>query len=308
MPRGRLDRTPPWQHPVGVLVLGLGGFLAGVGLLLIGAPQTERSEDFVRSAGFAPWATVIGAQTAFWLLVAGPLWSDVVSAWRRARIGRSATAALAGALIVILVVFPMLSLAREIPWPLWGHQLKVRLLTLVGGLLVGVPALSGIALVQQRVRRRETEPIDADDVRFEVEARSEILRYLVVAGAVIGLAALSAGALRKATVPTFVREDRFPAEGILLYGAFFTGLLLLVYVPAHLALKGLGVKVRDHYFPISGMPDPSSDSLRGWVDKRATLETLLQLNVTPLQQLQTSLFILAPLLSAILTSLVPKPG
>lgn len=308
MPRGRSDRAPPWQHPVGVLVLGLGGFLAGVGLLLFGAFQTDRSEAFVRSAGFAVWATVIGVQTAFWLLVAGPLWSDVASTWRRARIGRPATVALAGALILILVVFPMLSLAREIPWPLWGHQPKVRLLTVVGGLLVGVPALSGIALVQQRVRRRETEPIDTDDVRFEVEARSEILRYLFMAGAVIGLAVLSAGALREATVPTFFGEDRFPEEGVLFYGAFFTGLLLLVYVPAHLALKRLGVRVRDHYFPLSGMPDPDSDSLRGWVDKRTTLETLLQLNVTPLQQLQTSLFILAPLLSAILTSLVPRPG
>ena len=191
---------------------------------MIGASQTDRSEAFVRSAGFAPWATVIAAQTAFWLLVAGPLWSDVASAWRRARIGRSATAALAGALILILVVFPMLSQAREIPWPLWGHQAKVRMLTVLGGLLVGVPAVSGIALVQQRVRRRETEPIDTDDVRFEVEARSEILRYLFVAGAVIGLAVLSAGALREATVPTFVGEDRFPEEGVLLYGAFFTGL------------------------------------------------------------------------------------
>jgi hypothetical protein len=55
------------------------------------------------------------------------------------------------------------------------------------------------------------------------------------------------------------------------------------------------------------MPNPDSDSFRGWVDKRTTLETLLHLNVTPLQQLQTSLFILAPLLSAILTSLVPRP-
>jgi hypothetical protein len=308
VPRGRSDGGIQWQHPVGVLVLGLGGFLAGVGLLLIGAFQTSRSEAFVRSSGFAVWATAVGAQTAFWLLVAGPLWSDVASAWRRARIGRAAMVLLAGALILILVVFPMLSLAREIPWPLWGHQQKVRVLTVVGGLLVGVPALSGIALVQQRVRRRETEPIDTDDVRFGIEARSEILQYLFLAGAVIGLAVLSAGALREATVPAFVPEDRFPQEGVLLYGAFFTGLLLLVYVPAHLTLKHLGVKVRDHYFPLSSMPDPDADTLRGWLDKRTTLETLLQLNVTPLQQLQTSLFILAPLLSAILTSLTPRPG
>ena len=308
MPPGRSDRAPPWHHPVGVLVLGLGGFLAGVGLLLIGALQTDRSEAFVRSVRFAVWATVIGAQTAFWLLVAAPLWSDVTSAWRRAKIGRSATVALAAALILILVVFPMFSLAREVPWPLWGHQPKVRLLTLVGGLLVGVPALSGIALVQQRVRLRAAGLIHTDDVRFAVEARSETNRYLFVAGAVIGLAVLAAGALREATVPAFVPEDEFPQEGVLLYGAFFTGLLLLVYVPAHLALKRLGVRTRDGYFPLSKMPAPDSDSLKGWLDKRTTLEILLQLNVTPSQQLQTSLFILAPLLSAVFTSLVPRPG
>jgi hypothetical protein len=45
--------------------------------------------------------------------------------------------------------------------------------------------------------------------------------------AVIGLAVLAAGALRKATVPEFVASREFPQEGILLYGASFTGLLLL---------------------------------------------------------------------------------
>ena len=99
----------------------------------------------------------------------------------------------------------------------------------------------------------------------------------------------------------------FPQEGILLYGAFFTGLLLLVYGPAHTALKRLGVRIRDHYFPLSEMPAPDADTFKGWLDRRATLETLLQLNVTPGQQLQASLFILAPLLSAVLTALVPKP-
>jgi hypothetical protein len=52
-----------------------------------------------------------------------------------------------------------------------------------------------------------------------------------------------------------------------------------------------------------GTPSGSSSSYR-----RTTLETLLQLNVTPSQQLQASLFILAPLLSAVITALVPKPS
>ena len=93
-----------------------------------------------------------------------------------------------------------------------------------------------------------------------------------------------------------------------MYGAFFTGLLVLVYVPAHLGVKRFGLKIRDHYFPLWRMRDPSADSFKGWLDKRTTLETLLQLNVTPMQQLQASLFILAPLLSAVVTSLIPKPG
>ena len=56
-----------------------------------------------------------------------------------------------------------------------------------------------------------------------------------------------------------------------------------MYLPANLAIKRLGLKIRDHYFPLSRMPDPDADSFKGWLDKRVTLETLLQLNVTPSQ-------------------------
>jgi hypothetical protein len=66
------------------------------------------------------------------------------------------------------------------------------------------------------------------------------------------------------------------------------------------------VRIRDRYFPPSQMPAPDDDVFKGWLDKRTTLETVLQLNVTPSQQLLASLFILAPLISAVLTSLVPK--
>jgi hypothetical protein len=215
--------------------------------------------------------------------------------------------ALAGALVLIVIVFPLLSSAARISWPLWGHSLKIHALTIVGGLLVGIPALLGIALVQQQINDREAGPLQKDDVATSIQARSDILRFLSVAGAVIGLAVLAAGALRKATVPGSVADSEFPQEGILLYGAFFTGLLLLVYVPAHLALKRLGMKIRDHYFPLSQMPTPDSDPFKGWLDKRTTLETILQLNVTPSQQLLASLFILAPLISAVITSLVPRP-
>ena len=311
MARHSPDSPAKWEHPLWFLLLGPVLFVVGVLFLQLGGSRTPKSEAFVQSPGFAVWAATVGVQVAFWVVVAFPLWADLVAVWNRARQGRSTTVVLAAALLLILVVFPTVIsrlLVAPIQWPLWGHWWKTLALTSLGGLLVGVPALSGITLVHQRVRRRETEEIEKADVRGAVEARTEILRFLSLAGAVIGLAVLTTGALRKATVPVFVREGGFPQEWVLLYGAFFTGLLLLVYVPAHLALKRLALRIRDHYFRLSEMPDPDADSFKGWLDKRTTLETLLQLNVTPSQQLQASLFILAPLLSAILTSLVPKPG
>jgi hypothetical protein len=297
----------PWRHPVWLLLIGIGGFLFGIGLLFLGSGQTARSGEFVRTTGFVVWAASIGAQTAYWAVIAGPLWADLAAVWRQAKPGRAAMVTLAGTLAVIVIALPLFSAAARVSWPLWGHTMKIRALTIIGGLVAGVPALSGIALVQRQAGERATGRIGEDDVAAALEARSQILRFLSVAGGVIGLAVLAAGALRKATVPEFVANDDFPQEGILLYGAFFTGLLLLVYGPAHAALKRLGVRIRDHYFPLSEMPAPDADSFKGWLDRRITLETLLQLNVTPGQQLQASLFILAPLLSAVITALVPKP-
>jgi hypothetical protein len=300
-------RSPaPWRHPVWLLLIGIGGFLFGVGLLFVGSGRTARSEEFVGTTGFVVWAAAIGAQTAYWAVIAGPLWADLAAVWRRAKPGRAATLVLAGVITVIVIALPLVS--AGVSGPLWGHTPKIRVLTVIGGLVVGVPALSGIALVQRQASERAREPIGQDDVAAALEARSRALRFLSVAGAVIGLAVLAAGALRKATVPEFVTASEFPQEGILLYGAFFTGLLLLVYGPAHAALKGLAVRIRDHYFPLSEMPAPDADSFKGWLDRRTTLETLLQLNVSPAQQLQASLFILAPLLSAVITALVPKPA
>jgi hypothetical protein len=296
-----------WQHPVWLLLIGLGGFLVGVGILLFGYKGSDVSIKFVDTSGFAVWAVVIGAQTAYWAVVSGPLWVDLKAVWRDTSPGHVSTLALAATLILILIVFPLVSIARRAPWPLWGHTGKIQILTIIGGLAVGVPALMGIALVQRQVNDQEAGPVDKEDVPAALKARSQILRFLGVAGAVIGLAVLAAGALRKAAVPRFVPDDRFPAEAVLLYGAFFTGLLLLVYVPAHLALRRLGAKIRHHYYPLSQMPAPDDDAFKGWLDKRTNLETVLQLNVTPSQQLLASLFILAPLISAVLTSLVPRP-
>ncbi|MFL5800021.1 MAG: hypothetical protein ACJ77A_19090 [Actinomycetota bacterium] len=309
MPRDRSNGPVPWENPVWILLIGLGGFLVGVGILLVGFWASDRSREFVGTIGFSVWAAVVGVQTAYWALVAGPLWADLATVWREDAPARRAVVTLTMALAVILLIPPVIALtahSHRALSPLWGHTVKTMVLTVVGGSAVGLPALAGIAIVQHQVGRGARAAVDKDDVAAALRARARILRFLSVAGAVIGLAILAAGALRRASVPRYLSESEFPQEAVMLYGAFFTGVLLLVYAPAHLALRQFGTRIRDHYFPPEMMPAPSSDDLRGWLDKRSALEGLLQLDVTASQQLQASLFILAPLLSAVITTLAPK--
>ena len=71
-------------------------------------------------------------------------------------------------------------------------------------------------------------------------------------------------------------------------------------------LRRLCVDIREHYFPVSDMPPPTSPEFGSWVEGRARLDGLTQVNVTMTQQLTASLFILAPLLSGVLGALVPS--
>jgi hypothetical protein len=79
----------------------------------------------------------------------------------------------------------------------------------------------------------------------------------------------------------------------------------VVYVPAHLTLHRLCVHLRDFHYPVTGMPAPTSPELKDWVDGRQRLETVTQASLTPFQQIQSSLFIVTPLLSGALGALLP---
>ncbi len=303
----RPRRRVPWDNPAIFAVMGLLDFAIGAALLLFGWDRTARSNTFVHTTGFAVWGAVVAGQVAYWLVVAIPLWNDLVAGWRRVRPARTTIIVLGIVLTLALVALPTFSGATNIDWPLWGHNTKVRVVTLLGALGVGVPALLGIAIVERGAKQRGSSAFAVGDIAAAVEARSQIVRFLSIAGTVIGLAVLAAGALRKATVPSFVPDDAFPTEGVVLYGAFFTGLLLLVYVPAHIAVRRLGTRAAGKYFPLTDLPDPSSDAFKPWLDRRATLEGLLQLNGTASQQLQASVFILTPLISGVIATLLPKP-
>ncbi|WP_161965169.1 hypothetical protein [Ornithinimicrobium cerasi] len=301
-------RTLQSWDPLQVLALVLLGAAAGAAVVLTG-PSEGVHMRFTRSDGFLVWLVTICVQTAFWSVVTLPLWREVIDLHRDTAPSRRLMV-LPFLITAALAVLIVSRLGTQRPdSPLWAHHPKMAFLTLFAAVGVGLPALHAIALVQDRVRRHSPDKLTQADLRVAVVARDYIKRYLGIAGAVIGLAVLAAGALRRAVLlfdPGGGSIRAAPAEAVLLYGAFFTALLLVVYVPAHLTLQRLCVDLREFHFPVAGMPAPTTSEFKEWMDGRARIDTLTQAQVSPLQQLQSSLFILAPLLSGVLGAFLPK--
>ena len=57
---------------------------------------------------------------------------------------------------------------------------------------------------------------------------------------------------------------------------------------------------------MADMPGPTDDKFADWLDGRKRLDGLTQLDMTVSQHLQAAVFVLTPLLSGILSSLIPK--
>lgn len=309
--RRRRDGSPPWDrtleswNPLVVLMLAVVGAGGAVMLLLVGSESTVQSRAFVRSSGFVPWAAVIAVQAAFWLVVAVPLWREVVHIYRRTR-PSAAIWVIPALLLIVIGSLAVTSPARALAWPLVGHHLKVWILTGAAVMGIGVPAIFGICLVQDRVRRHTPAELDESDIRLAVEARAQIRRFLGLAGAAIGLAVLASGALQRAVVPQFVPEADLPPSSVFLYGAFFTAILTVVYLPAHLSLRRLCADLRERWFPLESIPSPSDDAFGTWLEGRKRIDGVTQAEQSAAQQLQAAVFVLTPLLSGILGSLVPK--
>ena len=91
----------------------------------------------------------------------------------------------------------------------------------------------------------------------------------------------------------------FPIELVIIYGLFYTFLLLLLYVPTHLALNDASRALRDRLCPLDTL-----SNLKDTLDKRKALDELLQTNLGLGQNLRAGIFTLAPLVTSLLASIL----
>lgn len=296
------DRSAfPWDlDPVRILLTGACGFLVGYAVLSLGANHDQNSAKFASSPGFRLWAFITGLQVAAWATVFQPLWTMLRSyqaEWRR---HRGPIVAVYGS-VAVLLGFGLWVYRLHVDWPLWLHEVRLSILTAIGALLIGIPALCGLVLARYRVEDIPSDLPLQDTTAVFVETRRDLRGFLFIAGAAVGLATVGTVTLQRAVVPGFFDANQVPSTVGVGYGALLSGLLLILYVPAHLSVADACRRVQDSVFDLRRMPLPTEAEFQDWLERRESLGRLLLLHTRLIQDLQDGLVILAPLLSGLLS-------
>ena len=126
--------------------------------------------------------------------------------------------------------------------------------------------------------------------------------FMSVLGAMVALGTLATGALRNAVLAVeAVNPSEYPSVLVLIYGAYYTMLVALTYIPVYTSLQAAGKGLQDAFFPL---PAPDAESWQSVYSKRKTLGEVLKLQVTGGQDLRASIAILSPLVSGIISTVL----
>jgi hypothetical protein len=290
--------------------LGVGGFLLGVLILFIDKPFVTTPKRLSDSGPFALWAWLIALQTGFWAAALQPLGAIVRELRPHFRPHRAEVVAPAAAFAALVVTFIVVAnVARPLKNPLPNYHVKLVLLNLLGTsvALVGVIGISLVhAALADRFPRERT--FDEHDLENLLRLQAQLRRLLALDGVIIGAAVLSSGALRNALLAYYKEIDptfSFPEEYVLVYGAFFSALLALVYAPAHERQRAVARRLRDAFAPL---PSPHEPSWSASYDKRSKLEELFELQLTTTASFRTGVAILTPLSAAAFSLLFGTGG
>jgi hypothetical protein len=131
--------------------------------------------------------------------------------------------------------------------------------------------------------------------------RAILQSQLAALGAVIALSTLTTASFRTAILAAYPRHD-FPVAGVLLFGAWFTGILALVYVPPSEQLRRHAQALVDRAFPI---PDQLDRDWQQQLQRRRDLTSALRIDETSQNSIQNALIIGGPLITSALTLLIP---
>ncbi len=142
-----------------------------------------------------------------------------------------------------------------------------------------------------------------DQLNMLLELRRLLQRLLAAVGSVVALVTFAAGTWWLLERSLHTQFGSRPPQFVLIFGAFGSTLVGLIYGPAWTALQRRGRLLCDTMFPLRGVDQEAEIVSRA--AERQTLEQMLGLNRGFLADLQSGLVILAPLLAGAVAAFLP---
>jgi hypothetical protein len=292
-------------------LLGLGAFAL---LKWVGWGSERNPWATGGATELAVWQFLISAQVVVWAVLAGAglravtglnaqvqVWLDEASPAWRARWRRETARFLLfsyGVIGVLLVAGGLAGLRN--PYVMSGQGWKIPLLHVVAG-ASAVPFF----VVLKRVQLCAAEERAWSTTARDIERIHLLRRYLQSAtaslGAIIALAVIATGALRQAVEAATLTP--LPDTFVLVYGAWFTGVLAAIYLHVFTALDGRARSLLERAAPL---PDPSlaaAEAFAASTKLRGELSAELELGGDPRKNLEGLIAVLSPLGGALLTRL-----
>jgi hypothetical protein len=171
-----------------------------------------------------------------------------------------------------------------------------------------LPALLGILSINTAAQKTSAKIALPNQTKEELfELRNELLQYrsllqvyLLIVGIILSMASITGVGYRAIFVGMKANNiENFPVSHALIFGLFFTILLVLVYLPVHLTLTETSRKLRDIICPIT-----SVDTLQEVMPQRKQLDEMLQINVDVMSNLKHGFMTLAPFVSSLFASII----
>lgn len=256
----------------------------------------------------AVWELVVTGSVVAWIVLAGVgarLLRDpsaavpgVASWWHVVRRGKRYFAAVYGAVAFPLIFMVLADLGN--PTILIGQQWKNALLHVVGAAAI-LPLLIVIKQVKLQAQDGGAWSPPADAIARMTASRRSLHVATAALGAIIALAVIGTGALRDAVAGAGL--DPLPDTFVLVYGAWYTGVLAAIYLDAFAAVER---RARDILEGAAELPAPSVGSAQAFsaaVALRAELAQQLGLGGDARQNLEGLVVVMSPLIGAILTRL-----
>jgi hypothetical protein len=206
--------------------------------------------------------------------------------------GVCAAALIAAYIVVAAVAFSHVRPVETLPY--LPARFAIVFLAVAVAVAPGIMAISRVGGASLRSNGRA-----ADLVAWRAILQSQ----LAALGALVALSTLTTAAFRNAILAAYPgRASDFPAVNVLLFGAWLTVLLALIYVPPSERLRRHALVLVDEVFPI---PDQFQGDWQQQLQRRRDLAALLRIDETSANSIQNALIIAGPLITSALTLLIP---